>query len=172
METVFGVIDEDRSGQVSAQEFVDQVHRIRSHDFGVVLVFLQAHMNDVRHKVSTQLNLVKHDVLQQCNTMTTLLQDLVSKGSCTTVVPSPSAWCPELWLPGDGDHDESTLATTRLAGHEGCVGEDEIGRIKRCLHHNLSVLAMLSETVDAWTSRGRQDDANVPWRVVAGQLCT
>jgi len=64
IETAAGVMDTDQSGQIDAEEFVDNIHKMKSQDTTMLLIFMRHHLNEVRANVSEQLRLMKGDILK------------------------------------------------------------------------------------------------------------
>lgn len=52
MATVFAMLDEDRSGTVTYEEFTDNLHRMKTQDDHAMLVFLKHHLNQVKYELA------------------------------------------------------------------------------------------------------------------------
>lgn len=62
MQVVFNIMDEDGSGNVSYDEFVEQLYKMKTQDTHTVLVFIKAYVNEIRVKVSEQLELMRNNL--------------------------------------------------------------------------------------------------------------
>jgi len=56
MQSLFWIMDEDRSGQVSAAEFVNNIWKLKEQDINTTLMFIKAYLIDLRVKVRTDLH--------------------------------------------------------------------------------------------------------------------
>jgi len=52
--SLFDILDEDGSGHVEYDEFVDQLHKMKTQDAHVVLVFIRGHVKDIKNKIELQ----------------------------------------------------------------------------------------------------------------------
>jgi len=62
IKTVFAILDEDKSGTVTYDEFVDQLHKMKSQESHTLLVFIKHYITDVRLKVTEILNDFKAEI--------------------------------------------------------------------------------------------------------------
>eukprot|EP00930_Biecheleria_cincta_P067091 TRINITY_DN5347_c0_g1_i2.p1 TRINITY_DN5347_c0_g1~~TRINITY_DN5347_c0_g1_i2.p1 ORF type:complete len:618 (+),score=103.53 TRINITY_DN5347_c0_g1_i2:79-1932(+) len=67
MENLFNVMDEDQSGSVSYDEFVEQLYKMKCQDSHILLVFMRSHIKDMRQKVQKSVDLLQDKVLQELN---------------------------------------------------------------------------------------------------------
>jgi hypothetical protein len=56
METMFMVMDEDRSGNVSYVEFVNNIYRMKEQDINTTLMFIKGYLVDVRAKIKDDVS--------------------------------------------------------------------------------------------------------------------
>lgn len=77
LKTVFGILDEDKSGAVTYSEFVDQIHKMKSQESHTLLIFIKHYITDVRVKVSEQLELFKTEFLQKSEQQDAEIQNLM-----------------------------------------------------------------------------------------------
>eukprot|EP00747_Dinoflagellata_sp_TGD_P103301 gnl/TRDRNA2_/TRDRNA2_168918_c2_seq1.p1 gnl/TRDRNA2_/TRDRNA2_168918_c2~~gnl/TRDRNA2_/TRDRNA2_168918_c2_seq1.p1 ORF type:complete len:385 (-),score=49.95 gnl/TRDRNA2_/TRDRNA2_168918_c2_seq1:47-1111(-) len=56
MPLVFSMLDSDRSGSISYDEFVDQLYKMVDQDEHSMLVFIKAYLNDIRHRLADHLD--------------------------------------------------------------------------------------------------------------------
>merc|ERR1712048_821482 len=60
---VFSILDEDKNGTVSPQEFATELFKMKSQEAHTILVFLKHYALDIREKVTLQLKLMREDLL-------------------------------------------------------------------------------------------------------------
>eukprot|EP00927_Polykrikos_kofoidii_P064590 TRINITY_DN5995_c0_g2_i1.p1 TRINITY_DN5995_c0_g2~~TRINITY_DN5995_c0_g2_i1.p1 ORF type:complete len:754 (+),score=121.97 TRINITY_DN5995_c0_g2_i1:96-2264(+) len=65
LRTVFQILDEDRSGSVTYDEFVAQLHKMKTQEAQTLLVFIKHYVVDVRQKVSEQLDILKSELVER-----------------------------------------------------------------------------------------------------------
>lgn len=51
---LFSILDEDDSGEVSYDEFIDQLYKTKTQDTHVVLVFIRGHVKEINSQMKTQ----------------------------------------------------------------------------------------------------------------------
>merc|ERR1740133_823373 len=51
---LFNILDDDGTGFVEYDEFVDQLHKMKTQDTHVVLVFIRGHVKDIYKKLEVQ----------------------------------------------------------------------------------------------------------------------
>eukprot|EP00930_Biecheleria_cincta_P025606 TRINITY_DN18201_c0_g1_i1.p1 TRINITY_DN18201_c0_g1~~TRINITY_DN18201_c0_g1_i1.p1 ORF type:complete len:677 (-),score=95.46 TRINITY_DN18201_c0_g1_i1:134-2107(-) len=73
MEVVFNILDDDKSGEVSYKEFVDQLHKMKSQDTYTLLLFIKGYINEMRRQVGEQLSLTKGELLEKTSSMHDIL---------------------------------------------------------------------------------------------------
>merc|ERR1712048_126352 len=56
---VFGMMDEQLSGQVTYNEFIDNLHKMKTEDNHAILVFMKHCINDIRFQMLQELLIVK-----------------------------------------------------------------------------------------------------------------
>lgn len=61
---VFGIMDEDKSGTVKYEEFVDQIWKMKSTEDHAMLIFMQFKLADIRHQLTQHL----HSIHEQLTT--------------------------------------------------------------------------------------------------------
>lgn len=61
IDMVFHILDEDKSGHVTPNEFVDQLYRMKSQEAHTLLVFIKHYIMDVRKMVTEELKIIKHE---------------------------------------------------------------------------------------------------------------
>lgn len=59
MSTVFQILDEDRSGDVRYEEFVQQLYKMKANDSHTLLVFIRYYVTEIRMKINEELRLMK-----------------------------------------------------------------------------------------------------------------
>jgi hypothetical protein len=57
--SLFNILDEDGSGHVEYDEFVDQLHKMKTQDAHVVLVFIRGHVKDIKVTLANQADQLK-----------------------------------------------------------------------------------------------------------------
>merc|ERR1712100_5826 len=62
MAVVFAILDEDLSGSVTYDEFVDQLYKMKSQDSHTMLLFIKGYVNQLRQKLSESLRLLKTEL--------------------------------------------------------------------------------------------------------------
>lgn len=108
MRSVFKMLDSDRSGSVTCDEFVEQIHKMKTQDLHSMLVFIKCHVQETQDKLTDYIRAVKEDIKEhhgfemRSNTLRfeaslSVLERLTSAVSADP--PSPSAPVP----PGDAD---------------------------------------------------------------------
>merc|ERR1712151_696348 len=59
LELVFSILDEDDSGDVIYEEFVNQIHKMKSSDNHTLLIFIKCYVSEIKQKVTEELRLIK-----------------------------------------------------------------------------------------------------------------
>jgi len=62
MHAVFGILDSDNSGKVNYDEFIEELHKMKTHDAHTLLVFIKFYVVEVRKLVLEQLRVFRDDV--------------------------------------------------------------------------------------------------------------
>mmetsp|Transcript_46132 Transcript_46132/g.136327 ORF Transcript_46132/g.136327 Transcript_46132/m.136327 type:complete len:256 (+) Transcript_46132:1-768(+) len=61
LRTVFVILDSDKSGSVTYDEFCDSLHKMKTEEAQTMLTFIKFHVEDVRHKVTEQLRILTEE---------------------------------------------------------------------------------------------------------------
>merc|ERR1719145_265162 len=69
MEVVFKILDEDASGDVNYGEFIENLHKMKSHDGHTLLVFIKYYVTEIREKVQEQLRVLKGEIFSHVETV-------------------------------------------------------------------------------------------------------
>lgn len=81
MECVFHIMDNDGSGDVSYEEFVNNLYRMKSQNSRTLLVFIKFYVLELRRNVQEQLELVKGEILTSLQNHSRLLTALQLPGA-------------------------------------------------------------------------------------------
>lgn len=67
LSVVFSILDQDKSGEVSYSEFVDELHNMKSKDSHTLLIFIRHYVLQIREQMNEQMetikNMIGHDIL-------------------------------------------------------------------------------------------------------------
>mmetsp|Transcript_31243 Transcript_31243/g.85788 ORF Transcript_31243/g.85788 Transcript_31243/m.85788 type:complete len:695 (+) Transcript_31243:68-2152(+) len=64
LSTLYSILDEDASGDVAYEEFVEQLHRMKSQDTQMILVFIRSYVKDVKKHVQDQSVVLEKQALR------------------------------------------------------------------------------------------------------------
>eukprot|EP00747_Dinoflagellata_sp_TGD_P127673 gnl/TRDRNA2_/TRDRNA2_174435_c0_seq1.p1 gnl/TRDRNA2_/TRDRNA2_174435_c0~~gnl/TRDRNA2_/TRDRNA2_174435_c0_seq1.p1 ORF type:complete len:421 (+),score=64.14 gnl/TRDRNA2_/TRDRNA2_174435_c0_seq1:2-1264(+) len=83
MPIVFGIMDQDGSGDVDYGEFVEELYKMKSKDHTTMLVFIRFYVNDVRQKLTEQIQLLRRDVKTQIDDITSsmAMESIIEAGA-------------------------------------------------------------------------------------------
>lgn len=91
LRTVFSILDEDRSGSVTYEEFVGQLHKMKTQEAQTLLVFIKHYVVDVRQKVSEQLDILKAELVEKVDEHTAITNRLARRmGRATGMDMAPT----------------------------------------------------------------------------------
>lgn len=62
LDVLWTILDSDRSGNVSVDEFVTQVYRMKSSDTQFLLAYIKFYVTDIRHRLQDDLNLLMQNI--------------------------------------------------------------------------------------------------------------
>merc|ERR1719379_1739234 len=62
LDVLWTILDSDRSGTVSVEEFVTQVYRMKSSDTNFMLAYIKYYVTDIRHRLSDDMVQLKRDL--------------------------------------------------------------------------------------------------------------
>eukprot|EP00927_Polykrikos_kofoidii_P064589 TRINITY_DN5995_c0_g1_i1.p1 TRINITY_DN5995_c0_g1~~TRINITY_DN5995_c0_g1_i1.p1 ORF type:complete len:807 (+),score=145.97 TRINITY_DN5995_c0_g1_i1:81-2423(+) len=79
LRTVFQILDEDRSGSVTYDEFVAQLHKMKTQEAQTLLVFIKYYVVDVRQKVSEQLDILKSELVEKVDEQSAITNRLARR---------------------------------------------------------------------------------------------
>lgn len=91
MECVFHIMDADGSGDVSYDEFVDNLYRMKAQNSRTLLVFIKFYVLELRRCVEEELHLTKHEILTQLQHQSRILSALELPGMPSAASASPAA---------------------------------------------------------------------------------
>jgi len=118
MDVIFHLLDEDQSGTVSYNEFVEQLYKMKCQDTHTMLVFIKGYLNEVRMRMADQLQVMQTDVRGDCKHLLRALQRLTFGGdNCDFAVEEDGAPC-KVYVQG-----ATGLACTDGRGIAYCVCE-------------------------------------------------
>merc|ERR1712048_1325151 len=55
MSTVFGIMDEDRSGEVRYEEFVEELYKMKSEDSHTMITFIKFYVQEIQREMREEL---------------------------------------------------------------------------------------------------------------------
>eukprot|EP00927_Polykrikos_kofoidii_P004679 TRINITY_DN11852_c0_g1_i1.p1 TRINITY_DN11852_c0_g1~~TRINITY_DN11852_c0_g1_i1.p1 ORF type:complete len:712 (+),score=80.60 TRINITY_DN11852_c0_g1_i1:40-2175(+) len=76
LQTVFSILDVDKSGSVTYDEFVAQLHKIKTQEERTILIFIKHYVQEVRQKVSEQLAIIKSELVEKVDDHTLITNRL------------------------------------------------------------------------------------------------
>lgn len=65
LEAVFGILDKDGSGDVAYNEFIEELHRMKSHDSHTMLIFIKYYVTEIRTKLTDQVSVLENRILRK-----------------------------------------------------------------------------------------------------------
>eukprot|EP00927_Polykrikos_kofoidii_P076984 TRINITY_DN73984_c0_g1_i1.p1 TRINITY_DN73984_c0_g1~~TRINITY_DN73984_c0_g1_i1.p1 ORF type:complete len:574 (-),score=91.09 TRINITY_DN73984_c0_g1_i1:72-1793(-) len=130
LRTVFNIIDEDMSGHVTYDEFVKQLHFIRTQESHTILVFINHYVQELRRKVSQQLELLNGAFSQRIDDHAMVMSKLIryiELAEGTGIAPTPVHPAMHSSLSGFCSADNLHVAGRDfLAGNTACSQTETI----------------------------------------------
>jgi len=80
MQRLFHVLDQDGSGGVAYQEFIEQLHKMKSQDLQMMLVFLTSHVKDIGDAVTDQMRAIKDSFFTMKSNQETIITRMSGVG--------------------------------------------------------------------------------------------
>merc|ERR1719356_1509265 len=77
LQVVFSIMDSDRSGSLSYDEFVDQLHKMKSEDQQTMLAFLKYYVMEIREQIITVISERLHEQVKNGDERDTLLKEFM-----------------------------------------------------------------------------------------------
>lgn len=144
IECVFRIMDADGSGDVSYQEFVDNLYRMKSHNSRTLLVFIKFYVLELRRNVQEELALIKGEILGSLNKHTHMLAEL--KGEAAR--DSPKSLLHQEARNQEKDHLEEVVSSANsemfaAASTVTVLHPHTINEIERCVDQVMSSDALL-----------------------------
>jgi len=114
MVTMFKVLDEDASGSVSYNEFIEQLNKMKTQEMRTILVFLKAHILDIQKDVSSQLQILRQELLPIQICIKTLLDQFSNNSTSTSAAPAHGNAALSNGVDGEATCQESSM--TKASG--------------------------------------------------------
>jgi len=97
--SLFKVLDHDKSGSVDYEEFCEQLHKMKSQDIQLMMVFLRTHLNELEGKID-QSSAIHGEICSQLQSQEAKIGQLLGALGCESIAsqapPSDdSAWEPK-----------------------------------------------------------------------------
>lgn len=90
MTVIFSILDADNSGDVDYHEFVNELHRMKSHDIHTMLVFIKHYVTELDQKVARVIKTAEDHILERMHVQA--VQQADTKGSDKLGAPSSVSW--------------------------------------------------------------------------------
>merc|ERR1712232_1178965 len=91
MELIFGILDEDHSGNVTYREFVEQLYKMKSQDMQTMLVFIRGYIAELRQMLLSQKDMLGTNVRKTLDISDVLNASLGSTLEIPRVCDNPEA---------------------------------------------------------------------------------
>merc|ERR1712050_4582 len=76
LKSLFNILDEDYSGDVSYAEFVEQLYKMKSQDTQVMLVFIKSHLKEVQQRTEDRFETLQQAIAGQESNIRAIMEKL------------------------------------------------------------------------------------------------